>query len=221
VGTKERRERDRQATRQRILDAARDLFVELGYDALTMRKLAERVEYSPTALYLHFADKEALMTELSLCDFDAFTAAFKNVPDDLDPLVRLRGLGRAYVRFALEHPNQYRLLFMTPRPEMTDEALARKPTDDAYDLLLATVEAARAGGHVDPARDVHETAQILWGSLHGVVALHLVMPKKGRIPFVAVDRLAEAATEVLVRGLCQPEAGASSSAGSPSRSKSQ
>jgi AcrR family transcriptional regulator len=73
VGVKERREREKQATRQLILDAARELLVEGGAEALTMRALAERIEYSATAIYAHFADKEALVTELSVCDFQAFT----------------------------------------------------------------------------------------------------------------------------------------------------
>src|SRR5262245_51337496 len=110
LGIKERREREKLATRQRILDAARDLFVELGYDDVTMRKIADRVEYSPTALYLHFADKEALMTELSVCDFLALTEAFAQIPPDLGPADRLRQLGRALVAFAITNPNQYRLL---------------------------------------------------------------------------------------------------------------
>ena len=204
MGVKERREREKLATRQLILDAARDLFVEDGYDAVTMRKIAEKVEYSPTAIYLHFADKEALMVELSICDFDAFTKAFGQVPDDLDPVLRLRGLGHALIRFALEHPNQYRLLFMTPRPEPTEEVLARKPAETAYELLLGTVRAAMEAGVVHPARDPHESAQLLWGSLHGLVALHLVMPKKGHVPMVPVQRLADAAMELLVAGLQAP-----------------
>lgn len=204
MGTKERREREKLATRQAILDAARDLFVEDGYDAVTMRKIAEKVEYSPTAIYLHFADKDALMIELSICDFQAFTAAFGQIPSDLEPGLRLRGLGHALVRFALEHPNQYRLLFMTPRPEPSEEVIARKPAEDAYDLLCRAVEAAKAVGVVHPSRDLHETAQVLWGSMHGIVALHLVMPRKGRIPMVAVERLADEAMELLLAGLRAP-----------------
>src|ERR1700751_6037572 len=58
LGTTERRERERQELRSRILDAARELFAEQGYDAVTMRGIAERIEYSPTAIYFHFKDKE-------------------------------------------------------------------------------------------------------------------------------------------------------------------
>jgi AcrR family transcriptional regulator len=198
VGSKERREREKQTTRQRILDAARELFVELGYDDVTMRKIADRIEYSPTAIYVHFADKESLMTELSVCDFEAFTDTFQKVPPNADPRGRLRDLARAYVAFALEHPNQYRLLFMTPRPEPTPEALAAKPTSDAYDVLIHSVEAARAAGVIHPAWDPHVVAQVTWGALHGLVALRLVMPTKGRLPLLPVEELVAIATERLV-----------------------
>ncbi len=79
LGTVERRERERQELRTRILDAARELFAEEGYDAVTMRKIADRIEYSPTAIYFHFRDKHALMREL----VDArFRLARARVPED-------------------------------------------------------------------------------------------------------------------------------------------
>ena len=65
----ERRERERTELRELILEAARDLFVELGYEGVSMRKVAQRINYSPTAIYLHFADKEALFHELCARDF--------------------------------------------------------------------------------------------------------------------------------------------------------
>ena len=64
MGVKERRERERSETREKILDTARELFVEEGFDGVSMRKIAERVEYSPTAIYMHFADKEQLFMEI-------------------------------------------------------------------------------------------------------------------------------------------------------------
>jgi AcrR family transcriptional regulator len=203
VGSKERRVREKQATRQLILDAARELFVESGYDEVTMRKIAERIEYSPTAIYVHFADKDALMTELSMCDFREFTAAFERVPANADPAARLRDLGRALVQFAFDHPNQYRLLFMTPRPEPTAEQLANKPEVDAYDLLTRAVAAAQQAGVFHPKWDVDVIAQVLWGSLHGLVALALVMPR-ARVPLRSVGELTQVAMERLVDAFSRP-----------------
>src|SRR5215212_10572320 len=69
MGVKERRDRQREDVRTKIMDAARDLFVSEGYDAVSMRKIAEAIEYSPTAIYVHFTDKAALMQELCAHDF--------------------------------------------------------------------------------------------------------------------------------------------------------
>lgn len=201
MGSKERREREKAATRQRILDAARELFVEHGYEDVTMRKIAERVEYSPTAIYLHFADKEALMTELSASDFRTFTAAFENLPHNPDPVGRLHDLGRALVGFATEHPHQYRLLFMTPRPA-TPPAL--KPSDDAYELLIGAVRSARDAGRIHAAWGEHVTAQVLWASLHGIVALRLVLPADAHLPFLPLDDVVTAATCALMAGFAGP-----------------
>lgn len=211
MGVKERREREKSSTRQLILDGARELLVEGGLDALTMRALADRIEYSATAIYVHFADKEALLTELSVCDFHEFTQKMAGalVPDvpgrDLRPVERLRFLGRAYVAFAQEHPTTYRHLFLTPR-ELTAEAQARKPPQDAYDVLLATVQACFAAGELHPgwAGREHEVAQALWSGLHGLIALRMTMPKGMHLPVVPAAQLADVVMDVLVAGFRQP-----------------
>src|ERR1700683_4973661 len=106
VSPLERREREKQELRTKILDAARELFVTQGYDAVTMRKVAEKIEYSPTAIYLHFKDKDALVLELCRHDFRAFAARFLEVATIADPVERLRKAGWEYLAFASEHPQQ-------------------------------------------------------------------------------------------------------------------
>lgn len=201
----DRREREKAATRQKILDGARDLVVEEGIDALTMRRLAERIAYSPTAVYVHFADKEALLTELSVCDFKRFTDQFGLVPRGVPPLVRLQALGKAYVAFAQAYPATYRHLFMTVRT-LSEEARKQKPEEDAYDILMATVNDAIASGEFHPgwADKPHHVAQVLWTSLHGIVSLDLAMPKNTDVPTLPVSELADAAMAVCLAGLRAP-----------------
>ena len=203
MGTKERRERERAATHQLILDAAREIFVNEGDEGLTMRRLAEAIEYSPTAIYNHFEDKEAILNELSICDFAAFTAQFELVPKDAPPLERLRMLGHAYVLFAQQHPAQYRHLFCTPRT-ISPEALAAKPQEDAYEMLLATVNEAIASGAYDPSHDPDVTAQILWSALHGIITLHMFLPKDGGVDLKPLEVLVEEAMDRLQAGFAQP-----------------
>src|SRR5215471_16595097 len=142
MGPKQRREREKEEVKQKILDAARELFVEQGYEAVSMRKIAERIEYSPTAIYLHFKDKESLLEELCGNDFRALAREFIVFAQIRDPLERLRASGMAYVDFALSHPQHYRLMLMTPTPqhEHSAENLAArgKIDEDAYALLRAT-----------------------------------------------------------------------------------
>src|SRR5262245_46461386 len=137
MGTKERREREREEMRTRILDAARDLFAAEGYDAVSMRKIADAIEYSPTAIYAHFADKAALMRELCREDFGKMNAANAEALAVEDPVERIRQLGQHYIRFAVTHPNHFRLMFMT------------KPSDE----VVLSEEERKQEGHGDPNRD--------------------------------------------------------------------
>ena len=116
MGVKERREREKSETRDKILDAARELFGERGYEGVSMRQVAEKIEYSPTAIYVHFADKEDLFHELCNEDFARLAAEFQKVPLPADPVERIKQIGRSYIVFGIRHPNHYKLMFMTPHP---------------------------------------------------------------------------------------------------------
>lgn len=187
MGINERREREREEVKAKILDAARDLFARDGYEAVTMRKIAEAIEYSPTAIYLHFKDKESLVRELCLADFDSLARAFQKIAREPDPLERLRKVGLAYADFALEHPNHYRLMFMTPHPGhgKDEEALACRrgnPEADAYAFLVGTVAEAIETGRLRPElKDPHAVAQAAWAGVHGVISLQMA---KGNDPWI-------------------------------------
>src|SRR5713226_3398704 len=109
-----RRERERAQTRRKILEAARRMFVQHGYEATTMRAIAAKIGYTPTAIYHHFRDKEALLTELSTQDFRALAQAFQQVGQVSDRVERLRRIGEAYVEFGLAHTVHYRLTCVPP-----------------------------------------------------------------------------------------------------------
>ena len=97
MGVRERRERERTETREKILEAARSLFIEEGFDGVSMRKIADRIEYSPTAIYMHFADKEELFREICHEDFRKLAQSMAGLAQVSDPVERLRRLGSAYV----------------------------------------------------------------------------------------------------------------------------
>src|ERR1700747_96287 len=116
MGIVERRERERSETRDKILDAARELFVSEGYEGVSMRKVAERIEYSPTAIYVHFADKNELFHELCRRDVARLQEVVAVAEMPTDPIERLRQIGRNYVQFGMSFPNHYVFMFMTPHP---------------------------------------------------------------------------------------------------------
>jgi AcrR family transcriptional regulator len=200
----ERREREKAELRTKILDAARELFVSEGYDAVTMRKVAERIEYSPTAIYLHFADKDALIRDLCLHDFSAFAARFAEAGDVADPVERLRRTGKVYVEFAMGHPQQYRLMFMTPRPpiEPTPEE-ALDPARNAYLFLRATIAQAIAEKRLRPEHsNVDLVSQTVWAATHGVVSLEIAKGcEAGWIEWTPIEKRAQAMVDMIFCGL--------------------
>jgi AcrR family transcriptional regulator len=199
-----RREREKQELRTKILDAARELFVAEGYDSVTMRKIAERIEYSPTAIYLHFKDKTALIRELCENDFRAFAAKFFDLLALPDPVERLRRAGDAYVDFAVECPQQYRLMFMTKRPEVDPEEGERDdPALNAYVFLKGTIEQAMAAGLLRPElTDADLVAQTTWAGMHGVVSLEIAVgaAKEKWIDWAPLRERARLMNDTLLRG---------------------
>lgn len=176
MGSAERRSRERADTRQRILEAAREMFVERGYEATTMRAIAERIEYTPTAIYHHFRNKEALLSELCALDFRALAAAFHKIARIEDPVERLRRAGQIYVEFGLQHPMQYQLMFMTRKPpEIMSGVHTTDPSEGAYAFLLQTCAEVIATGRLRPEyQDPDELALVAWSALHGFLSLRIV-----------------------------------------------
>src|SRR3954470_13943056 len=93
----DRRERERLETRTRIMDAARELFAREGYDAVSMRRIADAIEYSPTAIYVHFRDKQDLLMQICQCDFLSLAVGVGELERIADPVERIRRMGHAYI----------------------------------------------------------------------------------------------------------------------------
>jgi AcrR family transcriptional regulator len=198
----ERRQRQRAETRRQILDAARRLFVQHGYQATTMRALAAKIGYTPTAIYHHFKDKDALVAELAQLDFRALTQALQQVASIEDPLVRFEKMGEAYVEFGLTHPMQYQFMFMSRRPRGRRDPTQPDPGEACYAFLRQTCAAVIATGRLRPEfQDADELAQIAWGSLHGLVALHVAKGDDPSFPWRDVRQAAGKVRAALLRGI--------------------
>lgn len=203
--SRSRRDREKEALKTKILDAARKLFAAYGYDAVTMRKIADLIEYTPTTIYQYFQDKDALLREMCDADFRALRQAFERMGRIADPVERLRKVGTAYAEFALAHPNHYRLMFMTQTPfdGPRDSAIERgNPDVDAYAFLRATVaEGLAQGRYRAEYKDADLLAQAVWSGVHGVVSMRL---SKGDDPWIdwrPVKKTLQLLIDAMMRGI--------------------
>lgn len=204
MGPRERREREREEIRTRILDAARELFATEGVESVTMRRIAERIEYSPTAIYFHFRDKESLLAELCDCDFRNFAHGFTVIAQIPDPVERLRAAGKAYVEFGLMNPSHYRLMFMTPKSLNETESTIVKgnPEEDAYAFLKGIVEDLRVQGHLrEDAGDTDLAAQTIWAAIHGMVSLEIAKCKDEWVAWKSIEERTQMVIAMIERGL--------------------
>jgi AcrR family transcriptional regulator len=204
--SRDRRQREKEELKTKILDAARELFAAEGYDAVTMRKIAEKIEYTATAIYLHFPDKDTLLRELCDTDFRSLRVAFERIGRQADPVERLRKLGLTYAEFALDHPNHYRLMFMTPSPfdGPRETSIERgNPDQDAYAFLKATVADGVTAGCYRPeySKDPELLAQVMWSSVHGVVALYLAKANDPWFEWRPVKKTVQLMIDAMMRGV--------------------
>jgi AcrR family transcriptional regulator len=198
MGIAERRTRHRASLRREILDAARTLFIEEGYERVSMRKLAERIEYSPTTIYLHFKDKAELFH--AVCDetFGQLTRKLNAIAKKGgDPVETLREGLRTYARFALKHKEHYTVAFLLPRNPIFP--FADSTAEAAFQVLRDGVTACVRDHRFRPV-EVEPAAQTLWAATHGVVAL--LIAKKG-FPFIDANTLIDETIDTMLRGLAR------------------
>lgn len=224
-----RRERERKELRFRILEAAKALFSQGGEAAVSLRQVAEMIEFSATTIYLHFPSKEALVQEVCALEFALLARSLQQAESLTDPMERLRKLSSLYVDFGLQHPEHYRVLFMrerindvAPSPvssradaeplassvtgvERTAPAVDTAKEARPYDYLHRAIFKAMAAGCFKPEyRDVVLLAQSVWSCLHGVVALHLVRAQHPGVSWKPVQSILEMSLEALFNGMAVP-----------------
>lgn len=194
-------EAEKQKARQLILDAARELFVTKGVEAVTMRQIAKKIAYSPTTIYLYFKDKESLIHEICVRDFEKLGEQMAGIMQIEEPVERMVTMGDTYARFALNYPNHYRMIFMTAWPEFQAEDQL-EPGKDGYQLLMDVVEAVFVSGHFLPEhQNPALIAQTIWAGIHGVCSLQINMGHSEQINWSDIDARIALMLSALTRGL--------------------
>lgn len=206
---KPKTEIERQQLRTQIIDAARELFVSRGVEAVTMREIAKRIGYSATSIYLHFADKEAVLRAICDTDFLALATSLKNILQIANPIERLHTMGRGYATFALTHPNHYRMMFMTERTpcDPAESSLQQNNAEqDAYFQLKSVVNDVYAAGcfRAD-LHDVDLIAQTIWAGMHGVCSLQINMAEDKWVEWSSISDRLQLMQEVMMRGLLRQD----------------
>lgn len=209
MASQDRRDRERLATRAKITDAARQLFAEHGFENVSLRKIADAIEYTPAAIYVHFADKETLFRELAHEDFRSLAHVFVDAARIADPLARIAAIGTAYIHFGLTHPNHYRLMFMTPKGAVLGKGLSEAelckkgdPAEDGYAFLHGCVLEAMGRGLLRPElTDSHLVAQTMWAGVHGATSLQVTLHDDPWIEWSEIGARIDLMVWSLVRGI--------------------
>ncbi len=192
--------------RQDLLDVAEELLLEKGdADDVSVREIARRVGCSPPAIYMHFAGKDDLFMETCSRRWDEFNTRVMVALADEDTIAgRLEALGRAYLRYGVENPSHYRVLFNSRpiSPEKAEDLGDDLIGNESLEVLIGTVAAGMDTGELRRG-DPHAVAIALWGLVHGVVMLvHSAQqfePYRHNIPDHEV--LFDAAMDVAMRGM--------------------
>ena len=182
--------------RAEILEAAERIFVAHGYEAATIRKIADEVGVSSTALYMHFRDKDQILLEICTGAMEELLTCNREISAmPIDPVARVRMILEGYVAFALQHPNAYRLVFCSSpaMDEIRQQHTTMQMGSECLDRFASVIREIAAQGRLrvgDP-RSVH---QVLWAACHGMITLMLTKPDLDWAP-------PEELTQVMLDGL--------------------
>jgi AcrR family transcriptional regulator len=182
MGSSERKERQKAQLQQQILDAAREITIRDGFAALTMRKIADAIEYAPGTIYLYFENRDEIAIQLCRQGYQELLDCLQPTATISEPRDRLRAIASAYIDFGLTNTATYRLIFMED-PKFTNAALAEVPIDSSdgagmrsFQLVVTIFDDMKAEGRLSIDADSARLAEIFWTSLHGILSLKLTFP---------------------------------------------
>lgn len=174
MGIVERKEREREDMRRLILNAARKLFLEQGYEKTSIRNIADAIEYSPATIYLYYKDKNELLFALHEEAFLKLMEELGSVRSINDPFARLIEMGHRYIKYAVENPELYDLMFIMTAP-METLACRDEIWEDglkSFGLLKWVIQDCVTVGYFKN-QDIEISAMTIWAYMHGLVTLYL------------------------------------------------
>lgn len=202
MGITERRRLEKEELQRKILDAAGAILVEEGYEGLSIRKIANRIEYSPGLIYHYFKDKATIVAALVERGYSRILEAIGSIPaDPADPVGTIRRAFTRYIGLALESPLQYRAILLNDiegvreKVGILEQGITKKRK--SMELLSGIIDRAIRGGQFRPV-EPELAAQIVWTSTFGLLARLLLEPE---IPQDQRERLLNQHFDLLFYGL--------------------
>lgn len=175
MGIAERKEKQKVEIRKMILDASMKLFVEEGFENVTIRKIADLIEYSPTTVYLYFKDKNEIFFHLHELGFLKMAEANQGLLGIENPLIRLHKMGENYINFGLDNPEFYDVMFIQRAPMQALEKMENcdwKHGENALNVLKANIAECMDKGFIKKG-NVDAVSMGIWGMVHGLVSLSI------------------------------------------------
>ena len=195
MGIAERKERDRVEMRQRITDAAIEMFLQEGYEKTSIRNIADKIEYSPATIYLYYKDKDELLYDVQGQAFEKLVEAFREKARANDPFKRLEQIMLTYVRFGKANPELYDLMFIIRAPmNVMEEKELWTNGHDSFGFLVQCITECIENKRIR-FDNVMIAALSVWAMGHGLVSLDL------RCRFKVMDMDEEAVTQAIEQSI--------------------
>jgi AcrR family transcriptional regulator len=173
MGVKERKKRDREEMRETILQSAHHLFLDKGFDEVSIRNIAEAIEYSPATIYLYFKDKNEIFYALHGEAFKKFNEFLSPLATIKDPFKRLIKMGEKYMEFAFHTPKYYDIMFIMQAPMDCDKNSEDwNEGESAHCQLENLVKECQQTGYFK-SKDHKTLSFLIWSTMHGMCSLVL------------------------------------------------
>jgi len=177
----ERKAREKENLRNLILQGAKRLFLEKGIEHTTIRNIADAIDYSVGTVYVYFKDKKAILHAIHSSGFQQLGGSFGSIASITDPMERLQKMGVLYMKFALENPEMYDLMFTVKAPIEYLDTCDDEEWDEGvgtFDALRQTVKECMDQGHFLD-HDLEPLSFMIWSLVHGMCSLEIRQRTKG------------------------------------------
>ncbi len=192
----ERKEREKSEMRELVLQTALKLFIDKGFENVSIRKIADAIDYSPGTIYLYYKDKDEILFELhnrGFSEFYKFQLAVQNIED---PIARLDAHGRAYIDFALSNPEYYDIMFIARAPAKKIKLFNNWELGDrTYSLLKDNVKSCIDAGYYQ-GQNLEAVVFALWAFVHGIASL-IIRERMQLVPKDVLQQLTAGALQFM------------------------